>query len=100
MAVLSTNLLALRWYERVTHTYRLRTLRRGYFPFGPVTLRSGDIFGLFTTQAALEVADHLLVYPRVVPMAHLGLPHAGRAMLLVWRQPPPQAVGLAGGSDR
>lgn len=72
--VLLRRVLSLRWYERVTHTYRLRTLRRGYFPFGPVTLRSGDIFGLFTTQTTLDAADHLLVYPRVVPVQQLGLP--------------------------
>lgn len=35
-----------RWFERVNRRCRIRCTRRGFYPFGPLTLRSGDIFGL------------------------------------------------------
>lgn len=68
------HLLGLRWYERVTRTYRFTVQRRGYYAFGPVTLRSGDLFGLFSTERTLPAEDHLTVYPTVLPLAQLGLP--------------------------
>ena len=68
------NLLALRWYERVTRRYRLRCLERGEHVFGPVELRSGDLFGLATRRLVLPQRQALLVYPKVVPLTALGLP--------------------------
>ncbi|MCL4466537.1 MAG: DUF58 domain-containing protein [Chloroflexi bacterium] len=68
------NLLSLRWYERVRRHYRLRCDVRGYHSFGPATLRSGDLFGFYRRGTTVENEDHLLVYPRVVPLGRLGLP--------------------------
>src|SRR4029078_2870366 len=69
-----TNLLSLRWYERVTRHYRLRGTQRGLNQFGPVELQTGDIFGF--SHQPLRVADvqPLVVYPRLVPLTHFGLP--------------------------
>lgn len=69
-----TNQLALRWYEKVTRRYRLRVGQRGVYRFGPVELVSGDIFGFVIKRAELEIADQLVVYPKVVPLTALGLP--------------------------
>ncbi|MCL5025738.1 MAG: DUF58 domain-containing protein [Chloroflexi bacterium] len=69
-----TNLLALRWYERVRRRHRLRCTARGHFALGPVHMRSGDIFGLAMNESEREVPDQVLVYPKVVPVASLGLP--------------------------
>jgi uncharacterized protein (DUF58 family) len=68
------NLLALRWYERVTRRYRLRCVERGEHVFGPVELHSGDLFGLATRRLTLPQRQTLLVYPKVVPIEALGLP--------------------------
>ncbi|HXF82054.1 MAG TPA: DUF58 domain-containing protein [bacterium] len=68
------NLFSLRWYERVRRRVPVRCAARGYFPLGPARLRSGDVFGFTVRGRDLEHTDHLLVYPRLVPLAALGLP--------------------------
>jgi uncharacterized protein (DUF58 family) len=71
---LLTSLLSLRWYERARLHYRVRCCERGDHVFGPVKLQSGDVFGFQSQEIDLPVLDHLLVYPRVVSLAQLGLP--------------------------
>lgn len=68
------NLLSLRWYDRVRRHNRIRCDVRGYHSFGPVALRSGDLFGFYRKGMTIDDEDHLLVYPRVVPLGQLGLP--------------------------
>ncbi|MCC7358158.1 MAG: DUF58 domain-containing protein [Anaerolineales bacterium] len=68
-----TNLLSLRWYERVRRRYRLTAQRRGAYEFGPARLASGDIFG-FQTRLREQTETHtLLVYPRLVTVEELRL---------------------------
>lgn len=67
------NLLSLRWYERVSRRYRLRAQRRGTWVFGPVDIISGDIFGLDIKRERLPDTEIVVVYPKVVPLAALGL---------------------------
>lgn len=69
-----TNVLSLRWFERVRRRYRVRCDQRGEHVFGPAVLRSGDLFGIFHDEVEVPQVDRLVVYPRVVPVAHLGLP--------------------------
>lgn len=71
-----TDILALRWYERVRRTYRIRGDHRGLYGFGPVSVSSGDLFGFGRKTATFEKQDYLVVYPRVVPVERLGLPAA------------------------
>ena len=66
--------LGLGWYERVTLRSVLHCNRRGAYTFGPVTLSAGDIFGLFSRTMTVNLPEHLLVYPRVVPVTALGIP--------------------------
>lgn len=66
--------LALRWYEQVVRSYRLHCPRRGFYPFGPVEMEAGDIFGLFSRKRRIEPREWLIVYPRVESLADLGLP--------------------------
>lgn len=68
------SLLGLSWYERVTRRYPVRASARGYYAFGPASLRSGDLFGFLAKEIVLPQVDYLLVYPRVVPLTALGLP--------------------------
>ncbi|OQA47103.1 MAG: hypothetical protein BWY52_00346 [Chloroflexi bacterium ADurb.Bin325] len=71
---LLTNLLALRLYERVRKHYHLTAIKRGVLAFGPVLLRSGDLFGFRQQQRVDEQVDEMVVYPRVVPVSELALP--------------------------
>lgn len=68
------NSLSLRWYERIRRRYRLVCAARGVHTFGPTRLRSGDLFGFETRELEVESIEQLLVYPKVVPIARLGLP--------------------------
>lgn len=65
---------SLGWYERVDWQYHLTCHERGYYQFGPATLRSSDLFGLFPREKPAVQRDHLVVYPRTVPLVALGLP--------------------------
>ena len=67
-------LLSIKWYERVRRHYTVRCGARGYHPFGPATLRTGDVFGFATRELEVLQEDYLLVYPKVVPMDRLVLP--------------------------
>ncbi len=69
-----TNLLALRWYERVQRRYRIRAPQRGVFTFGPATVRSGDIFGFAVREEQMGGYDEIIVYPKILPIDRLGLP--------------------------
>ncbi|MFN2156722.1 MAG: DUF58 domain-containing protein [Anaerolineae bacterium] len=69
-----TDILALRWYERVRRTYRIRGDNRGLYQFGPASLSSGDLFGFGRKSATYEAQDCLIVYPRLVPVEQLGMP--------------------------
>ncbi len=56
--------------------YSIECLMRGYFQIGPLTLESGDLFGLHRRFRVLTEPSFLLVYPRVVPL--LGYDIASR----------------------
>ncbi|HET9493884.1 MAG TPA: DUF58 domain-containing protein [Chloroflexia bacterium] len=66
--------MSLGWYERVVKHYTVQCVARGEHEFGPIELRSGDIFGLFRRSARLDTPQTLLVYPRYVPVWQLGIP--------------------------
>ena len=90
--------LAIRWFERVNRHYQIRCTRRGFYPFGPVQLRSGDIFGLFSQQRVQDRLDWLIVYPQVLPLDVLGFPpkEPFGEVKAVWRifEDPSRAVGI------
>ncbi len=64
---------SLRWYQRVSRRYRIHCPKRGFYRFGPAHLKSGDLFGLFSQEGWEKGEDWLIVYPKVVPIAELGL---------------------------
>lgn len=68
------HLFSLRWYERVRRRVTITCTARGFFPMGPARLRSGDLFGITSQGRTLEETDHLIVYPKVVPLDALGIP--------------------------
>lgn len=62
--------------ERRRWVVRTQCTMRGKFRLGPVTLASGDPFGLFRLQQPLPGADEILVYPRTIPLPGFSLPSA------------------------
>ena len=69
-----SSFMSLMWYHRLTRRFPVQCLRRGYFSFGPATVRSGDLFGFFHREIEEDKRDHLLVYPKVVALEDLGIP--------------------------
>ena len=61
-------------YDRQRFTYTLNADRRGYYTIGPLHLRSGDLIGLTEELDTESAADHLIVYPKIIPFAHVPLP--------------------------
>jgi uncharacterized protein (DUF58 family) len=65
---------ALRPYERLRRRYHVVCRRRGEHLFGPVLLRTGDLFGLIAKETTVEAMATLVVYPQVLALGDLGLP--------------------------
>lgn len=89
---------SIRWYERIRRRHHLCCTKRGFYPFGPVRLVSGDIWGLFRNSKALGHLDWLIVYPQVLPLEALGFPQKeplGETKA-AWRifEDPNRAVGI------
>jgi uncharacterized protein (DUF58 family) len=52
---------------------RTRLIARGVYELGPTELRSGDLFGLFSSKLTFSSDQYLMVYPRLIELA--GLPN-------------------------
>ncbi len=56
------------WLAKVTLT------RRGSYRFGALRVRTGDPFGLFSTEMMVGQPTSIVVFPAVVPLPHWRLP--------------------------
>jgi uncharacterized protein (DUF58 family) len=73
--------------EKRQFEYTLYCNRRGYYPVGPLTMRTGDLLGV-ARRVQLQIApEHIIVYPRVVPLYALGLPTRSPQAVLPARAP-------------
>ncbi|MFN2190538.1 MAG: DUF58 domain-containing protein, partial [Candidatus Promineifilaceae bacterium] len=54
-------------------TYRVKAMKRGYYRLGPLITSAGDLFGIREISGMLP-PDYLTVYPKIIPLSHLGLP--------------------------
>lgn len=61
-------------YQRISRRFHVHCTERGYHPYGPAIITTGDAFGFFTRTAIQRNADHLIVYPRLYSVAELRLP--------------------------
>lgn len=66
--------VSLGWYQTARWRRSLLCRRRGFYPIGPAVLRSGDIFGLFSTRRQVDMGMPLIVYPQLRDLGALGLP--------------------------
>ncbi|MFQ5968251.1 MAG: DUF58 domain-containing protein [Acidimicrobiia bacterium] len=66
--------LSLGSRQEVHLGYEARARRRGYYLLGPLTVTTGGVLGLAGDSSSTYQPDHLIVYPRIVPIERLGLP--------------------------
>jgi len=60
--------------ERETIRFELHGRRRGYYTVGPLSCRAGDLFGVTEVMVQGLPEDHLVVYPKIIPLPNLTLP--------------------------
>jgi uncharacterized protein (DUF58 family) len=72
--VILSNIISLSWYHKVKRRYRIICGHRGFYTFGPASIQSGDLFGFFTDEREIKRLDYLIVYPKILPIEHLGIP--------------------------
>lgn len=70
---LLVNLCSLRWFERVWRSYELIFGKRGVYPVGPVTLESGDLFGLYENSRQQGSCEYLTVFPELLNLPKLKI---------------------------
>jgi uncharacterized protein (DUF58 family) len=59
-----------RWYVQTTCT------ARGEYRLGPMTLKSGDPFGLYESPRKIGATSNIIVYPKIVTIPRFVLPAA------------------------
>jgi uncharacterized protein (DUF58 family) len=65
---------ALLWYTRISWKQQFYCHKRGYYPLGPLSITTGDMFGLYTCSITIPMEEHVIVYPRLFPVDQLGIP--------------------------
>lgn len=78
--------VALWPHEATTLDYTLDCQRRGVYRLGPLTANAGDVFGFGEQEASETVTSAITVYPKIVPLSHLGLPSRSPFVSLRHRQ--------------
>lgn len=66
--------ISMKGGEERAFAYTVACRRRGVHSIGPLTLQTGDLLGVVRRRFVRLTADHVIVYPRVVPLQQLGLP--------------------------
>jgi uncharacterized protein (DUF58 family) len=60
--------------EQMVLSYSLLGRKRGYYPFGPLVTRGGDLLGSATYEVQQAQGEFVIVYPRIVALRDLGFP--------------------------
>ncbi len=68
------NALSLASHGSSQIDYQVYAIKRGYYPIGPLFLRSGDFLGLGEDEERVVDSDHLIVYPKIIPLTRIDLP--------------------------
>ncbi len=66
--------VSLGTHERQRFQYTLNCRQRGYYIIGPLVMQAGDLLGATPVKELRVEPEHIIVYPRVVPIQQLGLP--------------------------
>jgi uncharacterized protein (DUF58 family) len=54
--------------------YSVEARKRGYYPIGPLSISTGDILGLRESLQVEAQAEHLVVYPKIIPFTSIEIP--------------------------
>ena len=54
--------------------YFVEARKRGYYPIGPLSISTGDIFGVSESLSAESQAEHLVIYPKIIPFTSIQIP--------------------------
>jgi uncharacterized protein (DUF58 family) len=54
--------------------YSVEARKRGYYQIGPLSISTGDILGLSDSLQAENQAEHLVVYPKIIPFTSIEIP--------------------------
>ena len=73
--------------KKVKMEYTLDCLKRGYYAIGPMNMFSGDLLGLTKQQAVQFPANHLTVFPKIIPLSKVVLPTQSPLGTLHYHQP-------------
>lgn len=68
-----SHISSMMWYTAINWQHQLLCKKRGYYRLGPFTVSSGDIFGFYPRASTLPFTEHVIVYPKIYPLAQLGL---------------------------
>jgi uncharacterized protein (DUF58 family) len=60
--------------QRLSRSFRVHCIQRGYYRYGPAQVQCGDGFGFFERSATLPGEQRLIVYPAIFSMEQLHLP--------------------------
>ncbi len=63
-------------HRKRSWTTAVECRRRGAYSMGPMTITSGDPFGIFKATRRFGYTHNLLVYPRLVDLTHFTVPPA------------------------
>src|SRR5215216_4281117 len=54
--------------------YSVDARKRGYYPIGPLSFSTGDILGLRDSLQVETQAEHLVIYPKIIPFTSVEIP--------------------------
>ena len=64
----------LLWYQQACFNWGIVARRRGVYRVGAAHMKVGDIFGFFPREKRTASDNHVIVYPKLVPLKPLSLP--------------------------
>lgn len=73
--------------EQRHFSYALHCRKRGVYPVGPLRAQTGDLLGIEEPDSLEAAPDHLIVYPRILPLGKLDLPTRSPLVALHARAP-------------
>lgn len=77
--------------------YWLEGRKRGYYPVGPMRLYSGDVLGIIDQESYEVPAEHVTVYPRIIPLNKVAIPPSAPMGSIRHTQPLFEDPSRAGG---
>ncbi len=66
------NSYSLKWFQKTRRNYEMIFKKRGLYAIGPVTLESGDPFGMLKSSREIERPEYLTVFPELLPLDPLA----------------------------